>query len=185
MTTGNMQRFLSSDSAPRECGSMDLTADETQHCFPEDASHHFVCCTHIKTPENDQSPHGNRNPLLTVIKSAAKDPNNLSWCTCSEEICTQQLKGQVEWNMNGKGWKGLQGRDLGPLGLTLEAQQRGSVVLPIMIGITVALLLIILYSIFHWSQKSKGQRSSSSSMAFGGARSGSARDGHVQMVEEE
>ena len=90
----------------KQCGSMNMDAPETKHCFPEDASHHFVCCTHIKTPGNEISPHGGNNPLATVIKSTAKDPKNLSWCTCSEEICTQQLHGQVSWNMNGVGWKG-------------------------------------------------------------------------------
>ncbi len=48
---------------------------------------------------------GNYNPLERVIKAASND-SNYSWCTCSEEICTEQLRGFVQWNMNGKGWKG-------------------------------------------------------------------------------
>ena len=166
-------------SGRKQCGSMDMDADNTQHCFPEDASHHFVCCTHIKTPENDQSPHGNRNPLFDSIKSAAKDPNNLSWCTCSEEICTQQLHGEVEWNMNGVGWKGLRGRDLGPLGISLEAQNRGSEILPIMIGATVTLLLVVLFIIYQYSKHSKSQRNNRKY-----AQTQYGNDGHVQMVDE-
>merc|ERR1711907_11034 len=75
------------------CGSLDLTLDRTSHCFPSDGSHHFVCCTHIKDPDNENSPHGNLNPLGEAIKEASKDPNNLSWCTCSEQICEKQLGG--------------------------------------------------------------------------------------------
>ena len=48
---------------------------------------------------------GNYNPLERVIKAASND-SNYSWCTCSEEICTEQLRGFVQWNMNGNGWKG-------------------------------------------------------------------------------
>ena len=48
---------------------------------------------------------GNYNPLERVIKAASND-SNYSWCTCSEEICTEQLRGFVQWNMNGQGWKG-------------------------------------------------------------------------------
>lgn len=47
---------------------------------------------------------GNYNPLERVIKAASND-SNYSWCTCSEEICTEQLRGFVQWNMNGNGWK--------------------------------------------------------------------------------
>ena len=89
------------------CGDLDLSHGVTQHCFPADASHHFVCCTDIQTPANKRSPHGNENPLYTAIKSGNKSPVNLSWCTCSEEICTEQLQGTVEWNMHGVGWKGF------------------------------------------------------------------------------
>ena len=48
---------------------------------------------------------GNYNPLERPIKAASND-SNYSWCTCSEEICTEQLRGYVQWNMNGDGWKG-------------------------------------------------------------------------------
>lgn len=48
---------------------------------------------------------GNYNPLERVIKAASND-SNYSWCTCSEEICIEQLRGFVQWNMNGQGWKG-------------------------------------------------------------------------------
>lgn len=118
--------------SPRACGTLDLTSRHTQHCFPEDGaayvhnnsaphprrvltvsglvrvsgSHHFVCCVDISTPGSSQSPHGNGNPLNDVIKAASK-PSSYSWCTCSEEICTQQLGGQVAWNQNGAGWKGF------------------------------------------------------------------------------
>ena len=30
-----------------KCGTLDLKSPLTQHCFPEDKSHHFVCCTNI------------------------------------------------------------------------------------------------------------------------------------------
>lgn len=40
------------------------------------------------------------------IRAASLDPNNLSWCTCSEEICKEQLGGKVAWNLNGAGWSG-------------------------------------------------------------------------------
>lgn len=59
-----------------------------------------MCCDQIQTPENPHSPHGNYNPLERVIK-AASNSSNYSWCTCSEEICTEQLHGRVAWNMNG------------------------------------------------------------------------------------
>ena len=86
---------------------MDLTMAITSHCFPGDASHHFVCCTNILDPNNSNSPHGNQNPLYDAIMTASQDQSNLSWCTCSEEICTEQLGGTVTWNMHGEGWKGF------------------------------------------------------------------------------
>jgi hypothetical protein len=63
-------------------------------------------------PGNDQSPHGNRNPLGDVIARASSQENP-SWCTCSEEICTEQLGGSVAWNMQGAGWKGFRPRSGG------------------------------------------------------------------------
>ena len=72
-------------SPPQACGTLDLTARQTQHCFPKDASHHFVCCEHITTADNSNSPHGNSNPLGKVI-AAHSDASNPSWCTCSEEV---------------------------------------------------------------------------------------------------
>ena len=39
---------MSYDLAKIECGSLDTTLDITAHCFPEDMSHHYVCCTNIK-----------------------------------------------------------------------------------------------------------------------------------------
>lgn len=95
---------------PRPCGSLDLSSPLTQHCFPADGSHHFVCCEGITSAMNDQSPHGNWNPLGDVIRQAS-DADNPSWCTCSEEICTEQLGGVVAWNMNGEGWKGFRPRE--------------------------------------------------------------------------
>jgi hypothetical protein len=82
-----------------------ITLSLLQHCFPEDGSHHFVCCEDIQLLDNPHSPHGNYNPLGRVIK-AASNSTNYSWCTCSEEICTEQLGGRVAWNQNGVGWKG-------------------------------------------------------------------------------
>ena len=90
---------------PAPCGTLDLTSRLTQHCFPADGSHHFVCCVDISTPDNPDSPHGNRNPLFAAI-TAASNASSYSWCTCSEEICEEQLGGRVAWNMNGRGWKG-------------------------------------------------------------------------------
>jgi hypothetical protein len=92
-------------SPPAPCGTLDLTNPLTQHCFPADGSHHFVCCEGITLLDNPHSPHGNYNPLSRVIK-AASNSTNYSWCTCSEEICTEQLGGHVAWNMNGLGWSG-------------------------------------------------------------------------------
>ena len=57
-------------------------------------------------PENPHSPHGNYNPLADVIRSASNS-SSYSWCTCSEEICEEQLGGRVEWNQLGIGWKGF------------------------------------------------------------------------------
>lgn len=34
------------------CGTLDLTSSLTQHCFPKDTSHHFVCCVDITSPDN-------------------------------------------------------------------------------------------------------------------------------------
>lgn len=48
-------------------------------------SHHFVCCEGISTPNEEHSPHGNRNPLADVIAQASS-AENPSWCTCSEEV---------------------------------------------------------------------------------------------------
>lgn len=44
-----------------------------------------MCCQHISLPANEQSPHGNRNPLGDVI-ARASSKDNPSWCTCSEEV---------------------------------------------------------------------------------------------------
>jgi len=101
--------------------------------FCHSGSHHFVCCVDISMPENPSSPHGNYNPLgqvriprirtfcqglffarlshgmallLQVIK-AASNSSSYSWCTCSEEICEEQLGGRVAWNQHGVGWKGF------------------------------------------------------------------------------
>lgn len=76
--------------------------DETDHCFPKDGSHHYVCCTHIKYIGNldnlsDKSVN-KYNPLYGPI-TRNSDPSNYSWCTCSEKICLDQLGGKVEWNM--------------------------------------------------------------------------------------
>ena len=40
-----------------------------------------------------------------MIREASR-PGNYSWCTCSEEICTQQLGGRAAWNQHGAGWSG-------------------------------------------------------------------------------
>ena len=61
-------------------------------------------CLHVVTQLCDLLFVGNYNPLERVIKAASND-SNYSWCTCSEEICTEQLRGFVQWNMNGRGWK--------------------------------------------------------------------------------
>jgi hypothetical protein len=98
-------RTLSATSPPAPCGTLDLSSPLVQHCFPSDGSHHAVCCVDISNPENPHSPHGNYNPLGRVIK-AASNSTSYSWCTCSEEICTEQLGGRVAWNQNGLGWKG-------------------------------------------------------------------------------
>ncbi|KAH7623686.1 hypothetical protein NADE_008509 [Nannochloris sp. 'desiccata'] len=92
-------------SPPAPCGTLDLTSPLTQHCFPADGSHHFVCCVDIQMPDNSHSPHGNFNPLERVIK-AASNSTSWSWCTCSEEICRDQLGGTVLWNQNGMGHSG-------------------------------------------------------------------------------
>ena len=90
---------------PAPCGTLDLASALTQHCFPADGSHHFVCCVDISSPEETLSPHGNSNPLFRAI-TAASNSSSYSWCTCSEEIREEQLGGRVAWNMNGRGWKG-------------------------------------------------------------------------------
>ncbi len=98
-------RTMAAPSPPAPCGTLDLTSPLVQHCWPMDGSHHAVCCVDISTPDNPHSPHGNYNPLGKVIK-AASNSTSYSWCTCSEEICTEQLGGRVAWNQNGLGWKG-------------------------------------------------------------------------------
>ncbi|GAB0489499.1 hypothetical protein MMPV_000718 [Pyropia vietnamensis] len=90
----------------RPCGTLDLSHPATQHCFPFDGSHHFVCCVDIQAVDNEASPHGNMNPLGDVIKAASSN-SSYSWCTCSEEICEEQLRGRVAWNQNGVGWRGF------------------------------------------------------------------------------
>lgn len=81
-------RGLAAPSPPEPCGTLDLTHPSTQHCFPADASHHFVCCTQIQTVGNPNSPHGNLNPLESAIRGASNS-SNYSWCTCSQEVCTK------------------------------------------------------------------------------------------------
>lgn len=60
----------------------------------------------IQAVDNDASPHGNVNPLGDVIRQASSN-SSYSWCTCSEEICVDQLRGRVAWNQNGAGWRGF------------------------------------------------------------------------------
>ena len=72
----------------RVCGTLNMKSPHTQHCFPHDLSHHFVCCENITRPENTQSPHDMENPLYDVITSASEE-SNYSWCTGSEEVCTE------------------------------------------------------------------------------------------------
>uniref|UniRef100_A0A7S0ZLD8 Uncharacterized protein n=1 Tax=Timspurckia oligopyrenoides TaxID=708627 RepID=A0A7S0ZLD8_9RHOD len=97
--------LVESSRSDLSCGTLDLNHPFTQHCFPSDGSHHFVCCVDIQFPHNSNSPHGNYNPLGDVIM-AASQKESYSWCTCSEEICEQQLHGRVQFNMNGIGWRG-------------------------------------------------------------------------------
>lgn len=104
-----VSQSASQPSPPAPCGTLDLTSPLTQHCFPEDGSHHFVCCVDIQMPEvilhlpgiayhwrtphmepllplqNPHSPHGNYNPLARVITQAS-NASSYSWCTCSEEV---------------------------------------------------------------------------------------------------
>ena len=95
----------------KPCGSLDRTSDITQQCFPADGSQHFVCCTGIQVSKTITNKHGTvANPIFEGLKSSNKDINNLSWCTSSERICTEQLSGHVSWNMNGKGYKGVLGK---------------------------------------------------------------------------
>lgn len=105
---------LAEPKPPAPCGTLDLQSQLTQHCFPEDGSHHFVCCVDIQMPENPHSPHGNFNPLEHVIKSAS-NASSYSWCTCSENICEMQLGGRVAWNMHGVGHKGYLPSYTGPV----------------------------------------------------------------------
>mmetsp|Transcript_16557 Transcript_16557/g.28380 ORF Transcript_16557/g.28380 Transcript_16557/m.28380 type:complete len:139 (+) Transcript_16557:118-534(+) len=74
--------------------------DETDHCFPASASDHMVCCVDIKAVDNDfnmeDSTVSRYNPLSGPI-TRNSDSSSYSWCTCSESICTQQLKGRVAW----------------------------------------------------------------------------------------
>ena len=80
--------------------SYNYRKDETDHCFPSDASHHYVCCVDIKNPENQNFKINEhdivRNPLEEQIKRNSH-PSSYSWCTCNERICIEQLKGRVEW----------------------------------------------------------------------------------------
>lgn len=82
------------------CGTL-RKSKETAHCFPSDASHHYICCTNIKNLSNPYNRSDKSvayyNPLENVIKRNS-DKSNYSWCTCSEKICTEQLGGKVEWD---------------------------------------------------------------------------------------
>lgn len=73
------------------------------HPFP--SLYPVVCCVDIASINNEASPHGNANPLGDVIRAASTNAS-FSWCTCSEEICEEQLGGRVAWNQNGMGWRG-------------------------------------------------------------------------------
>ena len=61
------------------CGTLDLDSPLTQHCFPYDLAHHFVCCVDIKLPEmSARGTYG--NPVYYSIESAS-DSKSYSWCT--------------------------------------------------------------------------------------------------------
>ena len=71
---------LSLTASHRTPGNPTTVTDAlTAHCFPEDGSHHFVCCENIQLTDNPHSPHGNLNPLGRVIR-AASNSSNFSWC---------------------------------------------------------------------------------------------------------
>lgn len=71
---------LSPTASHRTPGNPTTVTDAlTAHCFPEDGSHHFVCCENIQLTDNPHSPHGNLNPLGRVIR-AASNSSNFSWC---------------------------------------------------------------------------------------------------------
>lgn len=100
-----------------------LSNNAAQYCPA--GSHHFVCCEQIALPDNPDSPHGNQNPLGRVIREASQ-PENYSWCTCSEEICTQQLGGRVAWNQHGSGWSGYRPSQRGAVLNALTGLGQGS-----------------------------------------------------------
>ena len=71
---------LSLTASHRTPGNPTTVTDAlTAHCFPEDGSHHFVCCENIQLTDNPHSPYGNLNPLGRVIR-AASNSSNFSWC---------------------------------------------------------------------------------------------------------
>jgi len=87
---------LAQAAAHKSCGTLDLQSPLTTQCFPDDGTHHNVCCVDIDIP-TDKS---DLTALERLIMMASK-PQSFSWCTCSVGICSK-LGGRVEWKVTAR-----------------------------------------------------------------------------------
>jgi hypothetical protein len=122
---------FSANGTPLLCGTMDLNSKLTRHCFPATANRHMVCCADIQLPDpamysGSRLPHNTssfHNILESRIRSVSR-PESYSWCTCSIDVCENQLGGKVQWILQ------PDGSTISPLGSTRVAQPRSEIVTP-------------------------------------------------------
>eukprot|EP00961_Rhodomonas_salina_P147886 1990730-Rhodomonas_salina.1 len=75
--------------ARQSCGTLNVDSAVASHCFPQDGSHHSVCCVDIELSDDPST----FNALERLISLASK-PESYSWCTCSADIC-EKLGGSI------------------------------------------------------------------------------------------
>jgi hypothetical protein len=78
---------------------MDMTLPDTDKCFDESAGSLLICCTGILNPASPGQKPTESDPMTGAIMKVSKVTKNLSYCVSTEEVCVQQLQGEVQWNM--------------------------------------------------------------------------------------
>ena len=131
----------------------------------------FICCTNIVLPsKSHRTPNEQKlEPLFEIIESVSQsDPTNLSWCAKSEEVCLDQLNGQVSWIEDGRSNHHPDSLSLNGQNQQLNMTQDEDMVqtgkamaptiIPVIIGMVITLLLLTLYVVYAWSRFSKDKR---------------------------